>query len=242
MPGIRPIKEKILEANYLFALLFREGYVFGRTVRRRICQYEPYALIKSDGTAVDIGPLAHQAELRFRDPRNPDVDILYLVDTTNSGDPWFFHGSIGIMPQQIFMYPRFPEGSDIPGKFPNVDPIKPNAGDLLGYVNSLKSPYLEPTDYVEYVITPKLHLGAEYNNKDSERSHQPVLNLFFALYWFKPLRLETNARLISRIALREVPASFLTVGFGDLPQDMGDTLMKDWGVAPMSLEKAVGGR
>jgi len=193
---------------------------------------------------VNIDADTAQAELRFRDPRNPDVDVLYLNAATNSGWPWFFHGGIGIMPQYIYMYPRFPEGKDIPGKFPNVDPIKPSAGDLLGYVNSLKSPYEEPTDFFEYIIPPKLHIAAEYYNKDGARAHNPVMNLLFALYWFQALTKEKNARLISQIAARSVPAAFFTVGFGDFPQELGDTLRKEWDVEPMSLEEAlaVGGR
>lgn len=244
LKGIVPIVEKFLQPNYLFAMEFREGFVFGRVVRRRICQYKPYALIDSTGAVVNIAADSAQAELRFRDPRNPDVDILYLDVTTNSGYPWILHGSIGIMPQYIYMYPRFPEGKDIPGKFPNVDPIRPSAGDLLGYVNSLKSPYEEPTDYIEYVIPPKLHISAEYYNKDAARAHQPVLNLLFALYWFQALTEKKNARLISQIAARSVPAAFLTVGFGDFPQELGDTLKKEWAVEPMSLEEALapGGR
>jgi len=138
------------------------------------------------------------------------------------------------------MYPRFPEGKEIPGKFPNVDPIRPGSGDDLGYVNSLKSPYEEPSDYVEYVIPPGLHLGAEYYNQDADRAHQPVLNLLFALYWAQFFKPEKHAMIIRKIALREVPAAFLTVGFGDYPIELGDRLKSDWGVEPISLEEAGG--
>lgn len=242
--GIIPIEKKFLQSNYLFALQFREGWIFGRVVRRRICQYKPYALINAAGDTVDLAASSHQGELRFRDPRNPKGDILYLDATTNSGFPWFLHGGIGIMPQFIYMYPRFPEGKDIPGKFPELDPIKPSAGELLGYVNSLKSPYEEPTDFFEYIIPPKLHIGAEYYNQDSEKAHQPVMNLLFALYWFQALTSGTHPDLISGIATRKVPAAFFTVGFADLPQDIGDTLKKAWAVQPMSLDvaAALGGR
>jgi len=239
--GVKPIKEKILDKNYLFALQFREGFVFGRTVNRRICQYKPHRLINTAGTDIDIGASSSQAELRFLDRRNTKNDILYLDKNTNSGYPWFFHGAIGIKPQYINMYLRYPEGKDIPGKFPSVDSIKPSDGDDLGYVNSFNSPYDEPTDHVEIVIIPGIHLGAEYYNKDAVRAHQPVMNVYFALYWAHMFTKEREGTLIRRIALREVPAAFLTVGFGDLPQEMGDDLQKDWGVKPMSLDEAIGG-
>ena len=167
--------------------------------------------------------------------------MLYLKKDTSNGYAWFFHGAIGIKPQYINMYPRYPEGKDIPGKFPEVDPIKPRDGDNLGCINSLNSPYLEPTDHVEIVIVPGLHLGAEYYNKDAARAHQPVMNLYFALYWAQMFTTERQATLMRRIALREVRASFLTAGFGDQPQSIGD-LAADWRVTPMSLDEAIGGR
>jgi len=234
---IKPIKEKILEKNYLFALEFSEGFLFGRTVRRRICQYMPYPLIDSAGNNINISASGYQQELRFNDPRNPDRDILYLDETTKNGYPWFFHGAIGIKPQYVRMYLRFPEGKEILGKFPNVDPIKPNAGDKLGYINSLNSPYEEPTDHIEIVIPPKQRLGAEYYNVD-DRAHQPVLHLYFGLYFVKFFNTEKNASLIRRIANREVPATFLTVGWGDVPIELGDRLKEDWKANVLALEEA----
>lgn len=233
---IQPIREKFLDKNYLFALEFREGFLFGRVVRRRHCLWKPYAAITTDGTAVDIGPEDTQAEVRFRDPRNTNVDILYLEAETKAGYPWFLHGAIGMKPQYINGYLRYPEGKDIPGKFPSLDPIRPSSGDDLGYVNELTSPYDEPTDHIEIVISPGQHLGIEYYNKDALRSHQPVLNLNFMLYWVQFFGREHA--LMRRIALREVPAAFLTVGFGDTPVDLGDKLKKSWNVEPLSIEEA----
>ncbi len=237
--GIIPIRKKIMQANYLFAAEFREGFLFGRVARRRICQYKPYAVINSAGTAVSIAASAAQAELRLRDPRNTKVSLLYLDSTTNNGFPWFYHGAIGIRPQQINMYLRYPESKDIIGKFPGVDPIRPGSGDDFGYVNQLNSPFEEPTDHAELVLIPGQELGAEFYNKDPDsRTHQPVLNLLFALYWVQFFSKEKNAGLIRRIASRDVPATFLTVGFGDVPFELGDTLARDWKATPMSLEAA----
>lgn len=241
--GITPIKEKILQPNFLLVLEFSEGFIFSRVVRRRICGYKPWPLINAAGDIMDIPASSHQAELRFRDPRSPEDDILFLDTSTNAGFPWLLHGSIGIKPSQISMYPRFPEGKEIPGRFPNIDPVRPSGGDDFGYVDSLRSPYEEPTDFVEYVIPPGTRLAAEYYNHDSERAHQPVMNLFFAVYWFQTLTKEEHGRLISDIAARRIPATFLTVGFGDVPHELGGTLARDWDVRPMSLDEALeGGR
>lgn len=244
MAGIRPITEKFLENNYLFALQFREGFVFGRVIRRRICQYKPWPLIDATGAAVDIDPSSHQAELRFRDPRNPSNDLLYLSSTTNAGLPWFFHGAFGLKPQQVNMYIRYPEGETIPGKFPAVDPIRPMSGDDISPLNSLVSPYETPTDYHEVVITPLQHISAEYYNKDPERTHQPVLNILFCLYWVQLFRETTHPELIAGIAARRYKATFLTAGFGDCPEGIGAQMMEDWKVKPILLDEAMtlGGR
>jgi hypothetical protein len=237
--GIVPIVQKFLQPNYLFALEFKKGFVFGRVVRRRICQYKPYSVIDSNGATVNISANSHQAELRFRDPRNTENDILYLDSATSrDGYPWFMHGSFGIKPQQIYMYLRIPETKEIPGKFPNVDPIKPTSGDSLGYINSLNSPYEEPTDYMEVIIPPKIHISAEYYNKDPALAYNPVLNILFCVYWFQTLNRAKHASLIRAIALRTVPAAFLTVGVGDEPMELGSDLKEDWKAEIYSLDEA----
>ena len=233
--GILPIEKKFIQNNMLFALQFREGFVFGRTIHRRVMQYKPWPLIDANGTTVNIAAGAAQPELRFRDPRNTQNDILYLDQTTSVGLPWFLHGAIGIKPQQINMYARFPEGDIIPGKFPGINPIRPPAGDDISPINGLASPYECPTDFVEFVIPPLTHIGAEYYNKDTFRTFNPVLNLFFAVYWVQLFTATSHPELIASISLRKSPAIFLTVGFGDLPQDIGPQTAKDWGVTPMTL-------
>lgn len=242
--GIIPIEKKFLQNNYLFALEFREGFVFGRTIRRRICQYKPWPLIDANGVAIDMAASSAQAELRFRDPRNFANDLLYLDSTTKAGLPWFYHGAFGIKPQQINMYLRYPEGDIIPGKFPAVDPIRPTSGDDISPLRSQVSPYEVPTDYHECVIQPLQHIAAEFYNKDAERDHQPVLNILFCLYWAEIFQVATRADLIANIASRRYPATFLTVGFGDQPNDMGPQMEKDWCATPMPLDEAIalGGR
>jgi len=252
--GIKPIWQRFLLPNQLFSLDFKEGFVFARVIRRRICHYKPWNLIDSDGDAVDIPAYvaatpstSYRGPYRFRDPRNTANDILFLETSTNQGYPWILHGGIGIRPQQILMYPRFPEGKTIPGKFPNVDPIKPSSGEYLGYVASEQSPYEQPTDYIEYVIPPHQRIAAEYYNRDA-RDHQPVLHLLFAVYWFQILTLDTHPELVGKIAERRVPSTFLTVGFGDAPESLGQLTSKDWDLGSkyerlLSLDEAVrGGR
>lgn len=236
--GIKPIREKILENNYLFTLQFNGGFLYGRTINRRLCVWEPYPLIDTNGVIVDLAATTYQPEIRLRDPRNIKNEILYLNDTTNGDYPWFYHGAIGIKPQFINMYYRLPESKDMPGKFPNVDPIRPSSGDNFGYINGLLSPYDEPTDVVEVVLPPKTYLGHEFYNRDN-RNHNPVLNLYFALYWVEFFNKDKNPQIIRQIARREVPASFLTVGFGDVPYDFSNILRADWKTDLLTLKEAV---
>jgi hypothetical protein len=241
--GIIPIQKKFLTKNQLFALECREGFLFGRTIRRRICNWKPYNLIDANGTTVDIAASSNQTELRFRDPRNSQNDILYLETGSNSGWAWFFHGAFGVKPQYIYMYPRYPEGDVIPGKFPNVDPIRPGSGDPISALNGLNSPFEQPTDFHETVILPKMRLGCEYYNIDEKRNHQPVINILFSVYWVQWLKKNMHATLISDIAgkkYRGENAAFLTHGWGDQPQDLGPDLQKEWKVEPMSLDEALG--
>jgi hypothetical protein len=242
--GIVPIVERFLYNNHLFCLEFSEGFIFGRVLRRRICNYKPYSLIDANGTTVNIAASGHQAELWLRDSRNTKVDILYLDETRDKGFPWFLHGAIGWKPHQILVYPRIPEGSNIPGKFPSLDPIRPSSGDLAGYYSGVESPYDCPTDFMEYVIPPKMHVGHEFYNKD-DRAHNPVANILFALYHvqlFNPVLVGVGPhnRIIRDIALRHVPAAFFTVGFTSEPVSMGTTLMTDWGISPITLDQALG--
>jgi len=242
--GIIPIVEKFLLPNHLLALEFNEGWIFGRIVRRRLMHYKPYSLINASGTTVDIAASSAQGELYLRDPRNYAVDILYLDKSTDEGLPWILHGAIGWKPHQILVYPRIPEGKDIPGKFPNIDPIQPSAGDLTGYYSGVESPYDEPTDWMEYVIPPGIRVGHEWYNKDASRAHNPVANILFALYHFQlfvPM-IVTPApqnQIIRDIALRRIPAAFLTVGDTSGPLDLGTNLKEDWKATPISLEDAV---
>lgn len=241
MFGVKPIVQKFLERNYLFALEFAEGFVFGRVVRKRHCHYKPYPLIDENGNAVDISPNSHAGPYVLRDPRNPANKLLYLPTPTSHGYAWIMHGSIGVKPEQIRVYVRYPSGQDVYGRFPNIDPIRPTNGDAVGYVSSQESPYEEPTDWLEIVLIPSIDISFEFYNTDDARSHQPVLNILFATYWFEVLKPENpvHARLISKIAAREVPAAFFQIGFGDTPINFNEVLKKEWGVTPLKLDEAL---
>jgi len=201
--------------------------------------YKPYALSDASGNAVTVSAGSYKTDQVLYDSRSPYKKILYLDSATNSGFPWILHGSIGITPPYLLMYPRFPSGGDLYGKWPELAPARPSSGDKFSYVSEKESPYDNPTDFIEYVIPPKLDISFDFYNTDSSRDAQPVLNLLFALYWFEVLTPERHARLIGKIAAREVPAAYLKVGFGYAPLSMSDVIRKEWRATPMSLEEAI---
>ncbi|KKL93707.1 hypothetical protein LCGC14_1871940, partial [marine sediment metagenome] len=173
-----------------------------------------------------------------RDPRNTQNDVLFLSEEGDQGLPWILHGGFGIKPNWINVYFRFPEAQDIRGRFPNLDPVSPPAGDNTGYINGLISPYEKPMDTSEIIITPKQHVSAEYYNKDPDYAHQPVINLIFVVYWFQALSRSMHKTLIADIAMRRKPAAFFTVGFGQDPISYDGMLETAWNETVMTLEEA----
>ena len=247
LKGIIPMQRKFLQRNASFALEVREGFIFGRVIRRKITQFKPWPLIDANGNTIDILPSTHQTELRFIDPRQVANALLFLKTTTDAGLPWFYHGAFGIDPQYISMYLRYPEGKIIPGKFPAITPINPAAGDRISDLNGIVSPFEQPTDYHECIILPTFYMGAEYYNQDEVRRHNPQINILFCLYWVQLYKKTTHPTLIADIALKRyegAKATFLQHGFGNHPEELGPQMQKDWDITPLSLDEAaaLGGR
>jgi hypothetical protein len=249
--GIKPITEKFLERNHLFALAFREGWIFGRVLLSEKKFFYPYNLINASGTAQDISGASGLAELRIYDPRNRDTRLLYLSSATSSdtrsiagpnfsgGLPTLLHGAIGIKPTFMRMYVRYPWGKSHFGEFEGLNPISATAsGNYLGFVDGTKSPYEMPTDWLEMWIPPKMDIGVEFYNEDV-KIHQPVLSLIFMQYHFQPLDVNNalHRRIIKLIASRQIPAAFGQCG----PSVSLKTydFRSDWKVNTLSLDEAM---
>jgi hypothetical protein len=249
--GIKPITEKFLERNHLFALAFNEGWIFGRVLLAEKKFFKPYALINSAGTAQDIAASSGITELRIYDPRNRDTRLLYLDDATTpdtkgvagpgfrTGLPTILHGAIGLKPSHIRMYVRYPWGKSHFGEFEGLNPISAtSSGNYLGYVDGVYSPYEMPTDWLEMWIPPKMDISVEFYNQDV-KIHQPVLNLMFNQYHFMPLSANNpnHSRVIKLIANRQIPAAFGQCGptRGLKTFDFSN----DWRVTPLSLDEAM---
>lgn len=242
--GTQPIMQKFLRQNDLFMLAFQQGFIFGRVLFAERMQFKPYKVINSAGTAVEVAAGSSQAELRFRDPRNTNVDLLYMDDETDVNAfnlPWILHGSIGIRPRTnaLRMTLTYPEAKSKFGKFPDADPIQgTSAGNFLGYLSGENSPYEIPSDFLELWIPPKIHIGHQWYNDDAI-NHGPSLHLLFTLYHFQILRPDgppDESDLIKKMATRKVPAAVAQCG----PSQslLQYTYGSSWGVQPIALYEA----
>jgi len=219
---MKPISEKFLNPNDLLAIKFDEGWIFTRVLAREPVMYKPFNLSSVNATShTDYG--------RLNDSSGNDV--IYIDKAT---PPRILHGAIGIKPNSIRLYIRYPEGSDIIGKPPNVNPPTPSSGSDYGYLTGEESPYDEPTDYMELVIPPKIHLSFEYYNTDSI-AHTPALNLQFMLY---EVQLLTDKKLIQLIATRKIPCAFRICGTVYKQISYEQILRKDWKIDPLTLDEA----
>ena len=233
-----PIEEKFLRPNYYFALQFSDGWLFGRVITREFCRYKPYKLINSAGTATSIDTDTHQSEILLKDPRNTDNDLLYMEGYTSpDGYPWFYHFGIGIKPVGIRSWVRYPDTQEIPGKFPELDPISPSNDEDLGYFTWADSPYEGPTEFTEMVLMPKTRIGLEYYNTTAE-TQRPVLNIISMVYKFDVLDKMSNPNLISQIANGQRPAAFFRIGYGNNPAPMEQGLQNAWKCELMKLDEA----
>jgi hypothetical protein len=242
--GTEPMNQRFLRPNDLFMLSFRQGFVFGRVLFAEKMHFKPYKLINAAGTAQEISANTANAELRFRDPRNNAVDLLYIDDETDAmafNLPWIMHGSIGIRPRNNSMrlHIKYPEAKSQFGKFPDADPIQEtSSGNFLGYVSGEDSPYETPSDWLQIWIPPKIHIGHEWYNDDTT-SHQPVLNLLFSTYWFQVFRPNgppEEQDMIQKMANRRVPCAIGQCG--PTQNLLQFTYGSAWGVEPIPLYQA----
>lgn len=224
-----------------------EGFLFGRVVRRRFPNYAPYYLVDNSAAAVLVKPASTSSEYTgLTDPRNKANDLLYLPKSLSGGYPWIMHGAIGVDPPPIYTYIRFPAGKDVYGSYPNSPQINPIAGDTVGFIDTERSPYRQPTDFAELVIPPGIQMSHTHYNQDDVRPIRPKLNPLFAIYWFQLLQPGRHDTLIGKIARKEgvgANALFLTVGgWGPVasPISLGDTLIQDWKPNPLKLDEAMG--
>ena len=243
--GWRPLAEKFLQPKQFWGLEFREGWVFGTVVARRILRYKPYKVISTTSsgvaTAVTVSSLSSQLALQLLDSRNTQNDVPYLATnlSTQGGYPWWMHFGFGVKQKYIYCYPRYPASKEYDGLWPNLTVPNPANGDYISFVNAEKSPYMVPSEASEMAIVPGVHMDMSYYNQDPYgRAYQPELNLLACLYFnalFDPANAD-DARYIRSIANGGV-GYMLRVGFGTVPIDYS-ALEGDWEVEPLPLPEA----
>jgi hypothetical protein len=252
--GIVPIEQKFLQPNYLFALRLQEGFLFGRVIDRSVLQYKPYdqlGLITPGSSTMTFPTALFPAGTNAISPDNSsktDVllasnlspsdlhDVLYLPSEETS----LLHGAIGVYPNWVRVYPRYPQNENYMGKWSSLNPPQPQNLDPFAYFDGTQSPYESPTDFRELVIPPKLHLSFVFASPGDYPPTIPRLNLLFAYYncqFFNPNGRAYERKLISGIASRSIPADYLTMGAAERPLSYGK-VMPVYKVNPIDLETA----
>ncbi|MEM3795066.1 MAG: hypothetical protein QW429_04250 [Thermoprotei archaeon] len=256
--GVVSIDEKFLQPNYLFAVLVKEGYLFGRVLSRSLLTYKPYDQLGllQPGTNIMSFPTAlypsgqnaispanqNQTNVILASPFAPQElhDALYIPPQPGL-ETAILHGAIGVKPGYVQVYVHYPQGEAFLGRWPTLQPPQPGIGVPYARFDGLESPYEAPTDYRELVIPAGIHLSFEFYLPSRFDPVQPVLNLRFALYTtqiFDPNGPTYQRQLIASIAQRKVPAAFLTFGSAQSPLQFTN-ISKNYGnIQPITLDQA----
>lgn len=236
--GVVSIERRFLYPNFLFGLIFQEGYVFGRILRRSIMQYKPFdqlGLLQPGSTQMTFpSALFQNNQISPQNTTQTDVilasglspadlhDVLYIPTAEPDVNAFpFLHGAIGVKPSYVRVYPRYPQNESFMGKWPSLNPPQPQNGDPFAYFDGVESPYDTPTDFRQLVIPPGLHMSFQFFLPPQYDQVQPLLNLRFAFYvsqLFDPIDgPDWQKNLVGMIATSKVRSTFLTVGSGEQP-------------------------
>lgn len=232
---MKPIKDVFLRPNNLLALEFREGWIFTRVVDFYQFQYRPFSGI---GT-ISSDSYTNESRLNHTSG-NTNYDVLYIE---RYEIPKVMHVGIGIFPEFIKMYVKYPEGTEAMYKPPTLpSPDIPN-GSSYGMVTGKESPYDEPTDATELFIPPQTHVGFQFYNPD-EDTVEPILNIIGRVYKlevfrpYAPEKREYYHDIIRKMAKRIIPCAFGICGNPENPLQFDPRFESAWKVKPISLDEA----
>lgn len=256
--GIQPIYRKFLQPNYLFALRFDEGYLFGRVLDRELLTWDPYdqlGMVQPNSNIQNFPTSQYPAGTNAISPQNGSMtdtvlaanqslvnlhDILFVP----VGKSVLLHGAIGIKPNYVFCYARYPLASSYFGRWPAVQPPQPANNDQFARFSGYDSPYEEPTDVVELMIPPGIDTSYQFTIQGKYPPVQPLLKLRFAYYnvqVFNPSGQPYEQNLIGAIARRSAPAAYFTCGPAQYPIGFAQTNQANNfpGVSPIPLTTAL---
>jgi len=218
------IDEKFLGRRDLFGLEFKEGLVFCEVEDWELLQYRPFTGITSISSSSNSGDDTLEEQ---------NDEILFL----DKGTKKVLHGAIGIYPNSMRQYTRYPEGQARRGSWDNLTAPSANTGDDYGYVSGDDSPYGRPTDENEFFIPPNVSISFDFFNPDN-RDRQPKLNLRFREYSVNVLNPAKgpDKNAIARVMRPGSPMPIAPVGTmkSKARFNAGET----WGVDPIPKARA----
>ncbi len=157
---------------------FKEGFVPIRVNTRNLLTY--YYDFKQERTSYSgIPPLSYSSLGTLSSTSLNTQDILKSSSNTE-----LMAISIGVAPTELRVYYEYPKGSKVNtfGNFTWSDTIP-----QFGFVNGFETPFLNPTDKLEFLLLPQTDVAFDvYNNTNS--TVYPVFNLTISTFTYTYLK------------------------------------------------------
>lgn len=212
------IDEKFLDTGKLLGLEFNEGIIGAEVTSWKQHTFRGH-------TGLDrVAPGESTGFTRLEDGSGDD--ILYIERDKVK----LFHLSIGHYPYTLHRFTNYPDGENRLRIHDNLGTPRP--GDSYGYISGGDSPYNTPTEVEELVIPPDTHLTWNFYN-DGDNEVQPVLNIKFREYEFRPLDPSDteDKQQLKRIVSPGTPIPVFKAG--NMRNQIRYELSEFWGVRPV---------
>ena len=237
MTVFKPISLKWLDENHRFGLGWQGpgdeiAYSWHRVEGRRFTRFKPF--MQGFNALASRGS---QTAIQLKDVNSDDI---LKVSLENAGKI-IKHVGIGVAPDYMRVYYRFPDGADIT----RVDNTQPTTvGDDKGFVTGFDSPYHEPTDALEFFFP--YSIAATFNNFNPQTLDPTSSNTWpkynVETMQYRVTHLDPNnpqdAALIAAMAAGKTQVRLFTMGPPDQPVSYPGTLKTIWEVEPITLREA----
>lgn len=236
MAQFTPVSSKWLPENHRFALGWKGDrdieYTFHRVLGRQFNRFRPF-----QNNINAISSLGNQQSVLLKDSQSNDI----LQVSQENASKIIKHVGIGIGPDNVRVYYRYPDGVSLP-KVDNTSPT--NVGNDKGFLTGFDSPYGEPTDAMEFFFPYSITASFNFYNPVSfdklASGIWPKLNIEIMQYRVEQLSPSDpfDGQLISAMARGQAQVRLFTIGPPDSPTEYPGSLTSLWNVQPITLRAA----
>ena len=163
---------EFLKPNWYLGIKFAQGPIFFKILDREIVRVEP----------IEVGFLDSGQESDLIDPIDPTTRIRYLEPQQTN---YFYHVFIGIDPEPIELYLKYPANRDKFGLAGMFGPDKP-----IKWIDGVTSPFENPAEESElFTFRDQYPVFRAYNPSGSKE--YVMLSFHIAKYTYRIVRDET---------------------------------------------------